>query len=206
MGDTEFINKVAADILRNNAAKTFTTKCLACGKTLIRQLRWLKAKRFTCPTCGGNLDQDVLHQLALAALNKLQRSTKQTKTKVGGKAQRGSARETRVSNTKGHAAGYQLVLQFRGDSLSDLDAAIVLEEELAAELAGLGDVDGHDIGSNEVNIFIHTSEPEATFDHARRMLERSKQLGTVTAAYRKMNADSYTVIWPKGLRKKFTVS
>ena len=47
----------------------------------------------------------------------------------------------------------QLVLQFRGDSLEDYDAMISLEDELIETLRDSAKVDGHDVGSGEVNIF-----------------------------------------------------
>jgi hypothetical protein len=100
---------------------------------------------------------------------------------------------------------YQLVFQFRGDSLADYDAMIALEDELIAELGDSADVDGHDVGSGETNIFIFTSDPAATFDRARPALDRRQQLQTVTAAYRKVGGERYTVIWPEGSRVEFSL-
>jgi len=58
---------------------------------------------------------------------------------------------------------YQLVLQFRGDSLADYDAMVALENELIDELGDPADVDAHDVGSGEVNIFIIRTDPARTF-------------------------------------------
>ena len=58
---------------------------------------------------------------------------------------------------------YQLVLQFRGDSLADYDTMVALENELIDELGDSADVDAHDVGSGEVNIFIITTDPARTF-------------------------------------------
>ena len=91
---------------------------------------------------------------------------------------------------------FQLVLQFNGDSLSDYDALVTLEDELIEELADTADVDGHDIGAGQTNIFIVTSQPERTFAHVKAMLERSQLLGAVTAAYRSVAGQSFTVLWP----------
>ena len=91
---------------------------------------------------------------------------------------------------------FQLVLQFNGDSLSDYDALITLEDDLIQEFGDTADVDGHDIGAGQANIFIVTSHPERTFDRARTVLERSQLLGAVTAAYRAVAGDSFTVLWP----------
>ena len=59
---------------------------------------------------------------------------------------------------------YQLVLQFQGDSLGDFDAMVALEDELSVLLADSADIDGHDIGSGQANIFIFSFNPTATFD------------------------------------------
>ena len=101
---------------------------------------------------------------------------------------------------------FQLVLQFRGDSLDDFDAMVALEDQLTEELGDSADVDGHDIGSGETNIFIITSDPAATFRRARSVLERREQLHSVTAAYREVEGEQYTVIWPEGSAIEFSVA
>jgi hypothetical protein len=65
---------------------------------------------------------------------------------------------------------YQLVLQFRNDSLDDFDAMVALEGELIETLSDAAKVDGHDVGSGETNIFILTSDPEATFSLTKPVL------------------------------------
>jgi hypothetical protein len=101
---------------------------------------------------------------------------------------------------------YQLVLQFRGDSLADLDAAVELEDELTEALGDAGDVDGHDIGSGETNIFIFTSDPAATFALSKPALKKAGRLSSVTVAYRDVDGEDYTVIWPAGSKRKFEIS
>jgi hypothetical protein len=58
---------------------------------------------------------------------------------------------------------YQLVLQFFGDSLQDYDALVALEDRLIEALESAHVVDGHDFGSGEMNIFVHTNDPIAAF-------------------------------------------
>ena len=101
---------------------------------------------------------------------------------------------------------YQLVFQFRGDALEDFDAMVALEDELIAELGDSAKVDGHDIGSGETNIFIFTSDPAQTFRQARPVLERKQSLQSVTAAYRRVDGEQFTVIWPEGSQEKFVVT
>ena len=101
---------------------------------------------------------------------------------------------------------YQLILQFRGDSLADYDALIALEDELTEELGDSADVDGHDVGSRETNIFIFTSDPAATFHRVRPVLERMLHLQAVTVACREVDGEQYTVIWPEGSQGEFKVA
>ena len=92
---------------------------------------------------------------------------------------------------------YQLVIQLSGD---DLDALVRLEEAVAERLGDLGNVDGHDIGRGEMNVFILTNEPRRAFDRIRPTL-----VGDFAAAYRRVDADSYVVLFPPG-REGFDVS
>ena len=98
---------------------------------------------------------------------------------------------------------YQLVFQFRGDSLADYDAMIALEDALIEQLRGTAKVDGHDMGSGERNIFIFTSDPAATFHRARPVFERGHQL---ESAYREVGGEEFTVIWPEGSGEEFRVT
>ncbi len=101
---------------------------------------------------------------------------------------------------------YELVLQFRGDSIDDLDATVDLEDELIEQLGEIADVDGHDVGSGETNIFIYTSNPMATFCEIKPILERKGRLNSVRAAYRHIYDEHYSVIWPENSTAKFTVA
>lgn len=101
---------------------------------------------------------------------------------------------------------YQLVLQFRGDSLADYDQMITLEDRLVEALGDSADVDGHDAGSGETDIFIFTSKPVATFRQAQPVLQSMGLLEGVTAALRDVEGQQFTVIWPEGSKEEFTVA
>jgi len=101
---------------------------------------------------------------------------------------------------------YQLVLQFRGDSLRDYDAMVALEDDLIAALANSANVDGHDVGSGEVNIFIFTDEPKKTFQQVRLVLEQRGGLDSVSAAYRLADGEDYTRIWPEHSQQQFRIA
>ena len=65
---------------------------------------------------------------------------------------------------------YQLALQWPAASLGDYDRMIAIETLIEDSLAGDGEVDGHDAGSGEVNIFVRTDAPERAFDRIRPVL------------------------------------
>ena len=90
---------------------------------------------------------------------------------------------------------FQLVLQFKGDSLAEYDAMLALEEKLIDQLGDSAEVDGHDIGAGETNIFVLTPEPETTFHRVKALLD-SRLLAAVTAAYRPVDGENFTVLWP----------
>lgn len=100
---------------------------------------------------------------------------------------------------------YQLVLQFRGDTLADYDSLIAVENALIEELGQSAHVDGHDFGSGTANIFIFTSEPDMTFWRAKQWLQRTGKLAAVTAAHRPVDGNEYTVVWPKDSKTPFSI-
>ena len=101
---------------------------------------------------------------------------------------------------------YQVVLQLPGDSLANYLGMIVLEIRLTRALGDLADVDGHDFGKGERNIFIITDEPQEAFRQARPVLERGGYLSSLRAAYRHADRDDYIVIWPEHFIGEFTMS
>jgi hypothetical protein len=100
---------------------------------------------------------------------------------------------------------YQLVLQFSCDSEEDFDALVQLEDQLVEALTDEAEVDGHDMGSGQGNIFILTDDPQITFQAAKPVLQKSNRLNDATVAYREASGDVYTTIWPSGSKKKFQV-
>ncbi|MYM27200.1 ABC transporter [Duganella sp. CY15W] len=101
---------------------------------------------------------------------------------------------------------YQLVLQVRGESLSDFDAMMDLEQELAVKLGDIAEVDGHDMGCGEINIFILTSNPEAAFEKSKPCLIKHKFLNRIKSGFRALSEDTFTTIWPENLADEFIVA
>jgi hypothetical protein len=94
---------------------------------------------------------------------------------------------------------YQLVLQWPFSSNPDYDRLISLEETIRDGLGELGIVDGHDYGSGEMNIFIHTDQPEVTFAKVKPMLDLRNESDKLKAGYRDFDEDEYVAIYPQGL-------
>lgn len=101
---------------------------------------------------------------------------------------------------------YQLVLQVRGESMSDFDAMMSLEQELAIELDDIAEVDGHDIGCGEINIFILTENPETVFEKSKPSLIKHQLLNRIKAGFRLLSEESYTTIWPMNSKDEFLVA
>jgi hypothetical protein len=92
---------------------------------------------------------------------------------------------------------YILVLQWSGESEADYDALLTMEGILESTLDGTnGFVDGHDIGSGELNIFIHTDRPSDAFANAAQSLGTNPHWSQVRAAFRPTEGDRYEILWP----------
>lgn len=96
---------------------------------------------------------------------------------------------------------YQLVIQFPEDLRDGLDLLIKLEDILEANLE-TAEVDGHDIGSGEMNLFIYTDKPEVTFNEIKNLFESENEaVCNMKAAYRDSEKEEFICIWPKELRE-----
>ena len=96
------------------------------------------------------------------------------------------------------AVQHQLVLQWPASSVDDYDELIELEDFLIQNLDH-GDVDGHDAGQGEMNIFILTDDPYATFAAVKTLLERRRAWIDIRIAFRAITRDGYNILWPKSL-------
>jgi hypothetical protein len=101
---------------------------------------------------------------------------------------------------------YQLALQFPESLIADYDEMIALEDELLEKLGSSAKVDGHDCGSVEMNIFIHTDEPMKVFETIRPVVAKRKLIENLVAAYRERTGEEYTIVWPIGFTKQFRIS
>jgi hypothetical protein len=96
---------------------------------------------------------------------------------------------------------YQLVLQWAYSSVADYDLLIRLEDLIRDGIGNIGIVDGHDYGSGEMNIFVHTNEPRVAFEKIGILLSGQLPRKEMKAGYRNFEDDHYTPIYPPGLQQ-----
>ena len=94
---------------------------------------------------------------------------------------------------------FQLVLQWPFASIKDYDTLIEIEEVLVGNLGKNSKIDGHDVGSGETNIFIHTDDSIAAFNEVKATLGSRDFWVNARVAYRELAGSEYTVLWPKDL-------
>jgi hypothetical protein len=93
---------------------------------------------------------------------------------------------------------YQFVIQFSEELHDNLEWISEIENRLDASLVD-SVVDGHDVGSGQVNIYIHTDNAISTFEIVKNMLKEGNSLDNAKIAYREINGDNYVCLWPTDL-------
>ena len=99
---------------------------------------------------------------------------------------------------------FQLVLQFAPWDDRAFDDLIRLEDLVASVLES-GEVDGHDLGSGEANIFVITDKPDSALQASLPVISEAGLLDQLSAAYRALHGDEYTRVWPAGDTSRFAV-
>lgn len=90
---------------------------------------------------------------------------------------------------------YQLVLQFPVTSDNDFDKLVELEDEIDAKIGDEHEVDGHDFGSGEMNIFIFTNNVTEAFARIQQIISMSADPGFKVAC-RHVDEEEYHLLWP----------
>ena len=103
----------------------------------------------------------------------------------------------------------QLIVQFKIDgngSSEDLDLIVQIEEELDTLFreGHVAVVDGHDIGSGEMNVFVQVARWKPCVEGLLAHMEEATWAGRATAAGRRADG-TYEVIWPKHFTDEFSI-
>lgn len=93
---------------------------------------------------------------------------------------------------------FQVVVQLRAESCEDFERMLALEEELTGGLGDIAGVDGHDSGQGEINLFVHTDEPDLVFDRIRTLPVARRMLPDLAIAYRRFDSDEVKILFPEG--------
>lgn len=89
---------------------------------------------------------------------------------------------------------YGLVLQF--ESAINYDDLVGLEDKISELLGRSAEVDGHQIGREQVNIFVYTNRPRKIFRRIKKIIG-DDLLGIIKVGYRLLDEKEYTVLWPE---------
>jgi hypothetical protein len=95
----------------------------------------------------------------------------------------------------------QLVVQFEASTSDDFARLIHFEETLSERVGQSAIVDGHDFGSGELNIFVLTDDPMATFDLVQEVAEELRPQQQMRVAFRKVEDEDYVIVWPPSLKE-----
>jgi hypothetical protein len=95
---------------------------------------------------------------------------------------------------------FQVVLQWPASGMDDYDGIVEIEDLLVEKLTNLSEVDGHDFGSDEANIFVDADDPRRAFEEIRTILSAHELWPNVRIAYRQVDGTEYSMLWPQGAK------
>ncbi|MHA6203519.1 hypothetical protein ACXU4B_03735 [Dyella soli] len=98
---------------------------------------------------------------------------------------------------------YQLVIKFWRKSLADEAFLAAIEGKLKEALGNAVELEGYDVSSKEINLFMLASDPRHSFRRAKDVLESLGVLNGVSAAFRVAGGTQFTSIWPLRATRKF---
>jgi hypothetical protein len=81
-----------------------------------------------------------------------------------------------------------------------------LENEPQQIVEPIAEVDRHDVGSREINIFILADDLGATFERVIPLLSNASLLDKISVAYRALHCDGFMLLWPPNSTGAFVVA
>jgi hypothetical protein len=104
---------------------------------------------------------------------------------------------------------HQLVLQFQGDDADTLDKVIALEDQLIESLDGstTAEVDGHEPGEGVINLSLLTKNAAKLWEKIEPLVEdaAAEDLEINAVAFRPLDGEEFTVLWPTDYEGEFEV-
>lgn len=101
---------------------------------------------------------------------------------------------------------YQVVIQFPEPYFESLEAIVEFEQKLTCSLPSTHDVDGYDAGMGTVNFFVYSNAPQAVLRNFRKYLGTNKVEKKVRIAFREVDGETFTNLWPKRDDREFDYS
>jgi hypothetical protein len=98
---------------------------------------------------------------------------------------------------------YQLVIKLWRSSLSQEGFLGSLQADLKQALGDTVELEGHDVGAKEINLFMLTNEPRHAFRKAKDVLAARGVENGLSAAYRLNGGAQFTSLWPLRSTRKF---
>ncbi len=105
---------------------------------------------------------------------------------------------------------HQLVLQFQGDDPITLEKVIELEDRLIDALDGstAAEVDGHEPGNGVINLVLLAKNAAKVWEKIEPMIEEAAadDLEINAVAFRQLDTDDFTVLWPTDFDGEFDMA
>ena len=103
----------------------------------------------------------------------------------------------------------QLVLQFQGEDDETLDKVIALEDRLIEAFDGstTAEVDGHEPGEGVINLVLIAKNAAKLWEKIEPIVEAaSDELDINAVAFRNLDAEEFTVLWPADYEGEFELA
>ncbi len=104
---------------------------------------------------------------------------------------------------------HQLVLQFQGDDDDTLERVIALEDRLIEVLGGStsAEVDGHEPGDGVINLILLAKNAAKVWEKIEPVVEdASDELDINAVAFRNLDSEEFTVLWPVDYEGEFELA
>src|SRR4029079_6023161 len=109
----------------------------------------------------------------------------------------------------GRVMNHQLVLQFQGDDDDTVEKVIELEDRLIDAFAGSTavEVDGHETGESVTNLILLAKNAAKVWEKIEPIVEgAADELDVNAVAFRTLNSEEFTVLWPVDYEGEFELA